>query len=189
MESKLQLVEYNEALGLKIKEDLFEAIEEMAVRFRDLKITDSKTDKSVHSARGKVVSIRRAVESRRLELNRIERAKVEVTIENNNKNAALIQAEIAKIEEPLQLECKRWDEEMAEKKAEKERIEKERVDGIRYNINQIAFMLNAAANKDSKGIQEISDTLESIEITTQWYAESERRLREQPMMSMPSSKT
>uniref|UniRef100_A0A6M3IYS9 Uncharacterized protein n=1 Tax=viral metagenome TaxID=1070528 RepID=A0A6M3IYS9_9ZZZZ len=50
MESKLQLVEYNEALGLKIKEDLFEAIEEMAVRFRDLKITDSKTDKSVHSA-------------------------------------------------------------------------------------------------------------------------------------------
>ncbi|MFH2043609.1 MAG: hypothetical protein ABIK92_00500, partial [Pseudomonadota bacterium] len=42
---------------------------------------------------------------------------------------------------------------------------------IRYSINKIAFMLNAAANKDSKGIQEISDTLESIEITTQWYAE------------------
>ena len=171
MESKLQLVEYNEALGLRSDEDLVDAFNVMADRFKDLKITDTKTDKAVHSARAKVVSKRTAVEERRLALNAAEREKVKATIENNNKNAAFIQDLIARIEEPLQIECKRWDEEKARIKAEKERKEKERVDGIRYSINKIAFMLNAAANKDSKGIQEISDTLESIEITTQWYAE------------------
>jgi hypothetical protein len=109
------------------------AIEEMKKKYSGMKITDAKSDKAVRAARTLVVSKRTAVEKRRIELNEdanIWRKKV-------NAKAKEITALLLPIEEPLQAECRRVDDEIKARKEKKEAKERERIEGIQEKINSI----------------------------------------------------
>lgn len=126
------------------------AIEEMKKKYSGLKITDAKSDKAVRAARTLMVSTRTAVEKRRVELN----ADANTWRKQVNAKADEITNLLLPIEEPLQAECKRIDDEREAKRAEKEAKERERIEAIQEKINRIRAQAIGGHNVPSSLIQE-----------------------------------
>ncbi|GAG69766.1 unnamed protein product, partial [marine sediment metagenome] len=157
---KAQVIEYDITIA---------AIEEMKQKYSGMKITDAASDKAVRAARTFVVSKRTAVEKRRVELNEEankHRRKV-------NEKAKEITVLLLPIEEPLQAEVKRVDDEIAAKKAEKDRLEEERKENIRAEIHKIQEMAmpSVLGTMALENLRELSNTLEDYGIDVSFYAE------------------
>lgn len=137
------------------------AIEEMKQKYSGMKIIDAKSDKAVREARTFMVSKRTAVEKRRVELNdeaNKHRRRV-------NEKAKEITTLLLPIEEPLQAECKRVDDEKERIKKEKAEKEQQRKDEIWSRIDEIPGMLIGLLTMPLDVLQRLSDKLEKIEIT------------------------
>ena len=142
------------------------AIQEMKKKYSDMKITDAKSDKAVRAARTFMVSKRTAVEKRRLELNDAankHRRKV-------NDKAKEITALLLPIEEPLQVECKRVDDEIKARREEKEAKERKRIEVIQMQINDIRIR-GSLSGRPSSDIENTLNQIMATEISEEVYQE------------------
>ena len=135
-----------------MKKDLIEydvttaAIEEMKKKYTGMKITNIASDKAVRAARTFMVSKRTAVEKRRIELN----AEANDWRKKVNDKAKEITALLLPIEEPLQAECKRIDDEIKARREEKEAKEQERIKAIQeksISIRNLGVMQGATSSE------------------------------------------
>lgn len=126
------------------------AIKKMADQYKDLEITDTASYKVVTAAIADVRSKRTAVEKRRKEL-KADALEFGRKVDAEAKD---IMALLLEIEEPLKATKQAEDDRKAAIKAEKERKEQERIDGIRAKINELrAWCFDGIAhNKSSRAI-------------------------------------
>lgn len=143
-------------------------IEAMKKQYSGMKITDAASDKAVRAARTFMVSQRTSVEKWRIEQNE----EANDWRRRINQKAKEITALLLPIEEPLQIEVKRVDDEKAKEKAQKAAQEQARKDGIQEKIHEIRMPTGGINLMDLKGLKEVSDELEKIEITEKEYMES-----------------
>ena len=156
-----------------MKKDLIEydvttaAIEEMKKKYTGMKITNIASDKVVRAARTFMVSKRTAVEKRRVELN----AEANDWRKKVNDKAKEITALLLPIEEPLQAECKRIDDEIKARREEKEAKERERIEKIQEKINWFSRLSIVGHSTSSSTVEESLVLLRAIEIPEEVYME------------------
>ncbi len=151
------------------------AIDELRQEYSGMKITDAASDKTVRAARTFMVSKRTAVEKRRIELND-EANKHRRRVNEKAKELTVL---LLPIEEPLQAEVKRVDDERETEKAEKARLEEERVEDIRAKIHKIQEMAmpTVLGTMALENLRELSSRLEDMEIKETEYMESTEEAR------------
>jgi len=146
------------------------AIEALKVEFSGLTATDTQGYKDVTKAIAKVRTYRTSTDKKRLELN----AEAQKHIKEINAEAKVIIAKLQAVEDPLKELKQAVDDEKARIKAEAERVERERVEGIELRINEmrnIPFELTRTLGVDSSVIKAEIAKLERVEITEENFAE------------------
>jgi len=142
-------------------------VKEMAEEFQDLAVIldDVKSYKAAHDAKKILVKTRTGVDKRRLELGEDARKWVNTV----NRAAKDLLAPITPIED-------RFKAELAAEDARIEKIETDRVDGIKAKIDSIRFNMMQAQGKDSATLSIILDNISTIQID-EFYAEFQDEAR------------
>ena len=158
MADETQIVEYDITAA---------AIEEMKKQYGGMKITDAISEKAVREARTLVVSKRTAIEKKRKEL----KASALQWGRKIDDEAKRITALLLSLEEELKAEIEIVDNERKAKKAEKDRIEQERIDGIQIKIEAIKEKGLTTINLSSDDVTALCDEILAIQITEEVYQE------------------
>jgi len=145
------------------------ALSELRSRYKGATYDLSTTagDKAARAARAEVKGYRVALEKMRTELKApaLERSRL------IDAEAKRITAELLALEEPIDAQIKAAEQAAAAEKAEKARIEAERVAAIRFAIDGIRAIASEAVGSRSDVIAETISRIESKEISLVLYAE------------------
>lgn len=168
MQKAAQVIEMQPTKGMLIEYPVTDsAIKEISRRFEPLEITDTKSYKAVTVAIGEVRGYRVSVEKKRKELKKD-------ALEYGRKvdgEAKRITALLVPIEERLQAKKQIIDDRKEAERAEKARIEAERVDGIRKKISDIQRITVGLNGLDSNQLRDIIADVEAYGISADGYAE------------------
>lgn len=168
MQQTAEVIDIQPTGGMVIEYNITDAaIEKLSKQFSPLEITDTKSYKAVQIAIGEVRGYRISVERTRKELKKDALAygrKVDT-------EAKRITALLLSIEEGLKAKKQVVDDQKAAEKAEKARIEAERVEGIRNKIADIQRLTVGLNGLDADQLRSLSEQNNSIEITADEYAE------------------
>jgi len=157
-----------EKMTAVVKYDVTDAtIADLKERYTGLTISDREGYDHVRKAIGEVVTLRTGVEKMRkaLKADALEWGR------RVDAEAKRITAELLSIEQPLKATKKEVDDRKAAEKAEKERIERERVEGIKARIQE---MNDAALDLEDMKSEQIRQVLEEVtarEVTKEHFAE------------------
>lgn len=145
------------------------ALAELRTKFQGVvfEVTTTTGDKAAREARQTLVKLRTALEAKRKEIKApaLAHAKA-IDIE-----AARITAAIRALEEPIDQQIKAEEERKAAEKAEKERIERERVDGIKAKIDAIRNLPVASSNDAAAELGSTLADLQAFEVSVEVFAE------------------
>ncbi len=128
---------------------------------------DTPSYKVARKALTTCVSMRTGIDKRRKELN----ADYHARIADNNAAGKILTTAISPAEQHLRVEVDTEDDRKAAIKAEKERLEVERVDGIQALIHNIRSMVTSLNGMDSTALTTLRDEIGSITLPPDEYME------------------
>lgn len=143
------------------------ALTEMKERFKDLVIGDSKSYEATKAARAEVRDVRYGIQNALKAGN----ASLRDRIKANDAEAERLINLITQVEDPLDAEVKRWEKKKADEKAERERLEQDRIDKITGMVNWMTGCVRECAGKDSDFIRQKIESLELCEVSDEAFQE------------------
>lgn len=164
-----ELIKIDSAMVKTFEIDLMK-VQEMVKKYQELKLIpkDTESYKVCRAALTHCISNRTSIDKRRLELNSEDQAK----IKKRNDVAKQLTELIAPAEDYLSVLVKGEDNRKTEIKAEKERKELERIEGIRGKIADInSFGSGLTFDLTLAQLNDILYAIEAIEITPDEYME------------------
>ena len=151
------LEEKNEVISLGISD---QKISELRAKYFSLIISDNKTADAARQARTEVRTYRTSVGKVLKEINQPYKDIIAL----NKKEADRIVALLREIEDSVQEKIDAWDKKKAEEKAERERVEAERIAKHQSNINQLRTLSKLNFSDTADAVQFRLDQLQEITI-------------------------
>lgn len=147
-----------------IQEHVFDEIESFEV----FECIDTNSRKNFGKQRQNAKTLRKKIDDCRRKINRDHK-------EKTDKYASILLSRVTKSINIFDEKIKAYDEELEKKRAEKARIEQERLDEIQYHIENLKICCNAGIqyNLCSEAIKSFLDRLKNIEIGEEYQERTE----------------
>lgn len=156
------------------------ALAELRQRYEGMTfdVTTTKGDKEARSARLELVKLRTNLESKRKEIKAPALAYCQLI----DAEAKRITSEIVKLEEPIDQLIKAEESRKAAEKAEKERIERDRIAGIQSNILALTQWPQRAIGKSADDMKamlaELSGFVPTADVYAEFVGQAEQAMRQ-----------